>query len=46
MPVPLVNTTALTLPPEEQVLILCMHGGDKHQWSRLKWISDNSHRRS
>jgi hypothetical protein len=37
---PLVNTTTLTLPPEEQVLVLCLHGGDKHQWARLKWIND------
>ena len=38
--VDLVNTKTLTLPPEELFLILCMHGGDKHQWARLKWICD------
>lgn len=38
--VELVNTTMLTLPPEVTFLILCMHGGDKHQWARLKWICD------
>ncbi|MFC1889576.1 nucleotidyltransferase family protein [Thermodesulfobacteriota bacterium] len=36
----LVNTKTLTLPPEELFLVLCMHGGDKHQWTRLKWICD------
>jgi len=34
------NRPVLTLPPEETFLILCLHGGDKHQWSRLKWICD------
>jgi hypothetical protein len=29
-----------TLPPDELLLLLCIHGGDKHSWSRLKWICD------
>jgi len=28
------------LPPEELLLYLCMHGGEKHQWSALKWVAD------
>lgn len=28
-----------TLPPEETLLILCMHGA-KHSWERLNWICD------
>lgn len=26
--------------PEKRFVILCIHGGDKHQWSRLKWLAD------
>ena len=40
VPVEQMNTETLTLPPEELFLILCMHGGNKHQWTRLKWICD------
>jgi len=40
VPVELANATLLTLPPEATFLILCIHGGDKHQWARLKWIHD------
>ncbi len=29
-----------TLSPEFTLLILCIHGGGKHQWSNLKMISD------
>lgn len=32
-----------TFEPENRILILCIHGGDKHQWSRLKWIADIAH---
>ena len=28
-----------TLPPEELLVILCMHGG-KHRWERLNWLHD------
>lgn len=34
------NMGILTLPPEEMLLLLCIHGGDKHLWKRLKWVSD------
>jgi hypothetical protein len=30
----------LALPPEELLFLLCVHGGAKHQWAFLKWISD------
>jgi Uncharacterised nucleotidyltransferase len=30
---------ALTLSPEDLLLILCIHGG-KHRWNRLVWLSD------
>jgi hypothetical protein len=43
VPAELVSKKTLTLPPEALFLILCMHGGDKHQWGRLKWISDIAH---
>lgn len=29
-----------TFEPEVTLLTLCMHGGDKHNWKRLKWITD------
>jgi hypothetical protein len=31
----------LTLPPEELLIYLCMHGS-KHSWERLQWIADIS----
>jgi hypothetical protein len=38
-PVSLGGVTMKNLPPEELLLILCMHGA-KHYWSRLNWICD------
>ncbi len=38
-PLSLGGTTALTLSPEDLLLILCVHGA-KHCWKRLKWICD------
>jgi hypothetical protein len=32
--------TALALEPEELFVLLCIHHGSKHEWSRLKWIAD------
>ena len=29
-----------TIQSEELLFLLCVHGGDKHQWWRLKWICD------
>lgn len=36
----LVNRRIRSLPPEELLIYLCIHGGEKHQWYRLKWICD------
>jgi hypothetical protein len=33
--------TVLTLSPEDELIILCMHGS-KHEWSKLKWVVDLS----
>jgi hypothetical protein len=38
--IPVMNTTIRTLPPEEMLLILCLHAGVKHHWTKLKWICD------
>jgi hypothetical protein len=38
-PVSLEGTTVLTLPPEELLLTLCVHG-TRHAWTRLIWICD------
>ena len=40
VPAPLEDATTLTLRPEDLLLILCIHGGEKHHWSLLKWICD------
>lgn len=37
--VSLAGRTVLSLPPEEMLLILCMHGA-KHYWERLGWVCD------
>jgi hypothetical protein len=37
--VPFAGTTVLSLPPEDLLLILCVHG-TKDRWSRLIWICD------
>ena len=36
---PFAGTTILNIPPEDLLLILCVHGA-KDRWSRLKWICD------
>jgi hypothetical protein len=36
---PLGGAQVLTLPPEELLLILCVHGS-KHGWDRLCWVAD------
>jgi putative nucleotidyltransferase-like protein len=38
-PVTLAGRQALTLSPEDSLLVLCVHGS-KHLWARLGWISD------
>jgi len=38
-PVKFLNAEAPGLPPEELLLILCIHGS-KHRWARLMWICD------
>ena len=38
---PLDGTNVLTLPPEELLVYLCMHGS-KHCWERLQWLADVS----
>jgi Uncharacterised nucleotidyltransferase len=38
-PVSLLDTPVHTLPPEEMLLVLCIHGA-KHHWNRLGWICD------
>ncbi len=40
VPAPLEDVTTLTLRPEDLLLILCIHAGEKHHWSLLKWICD------
>ena len=37
--IPLAGRSVPTLPPEETLLILCMHGA-KHSWGRLAWVCD------
>lgn len=37
--VPLAGSQVLTLPLNDLLLYLCMHGS-KHRWQRLAWISD------
>jgi hypothetical protein len=39
-PVSLLNRQVMTLPPEQLLLILCLHNGAKHQWETLGWIAD------
>jgi len=39
-PVSLLNRQVMTLPPEQLLLILCLHNGGKHQWETLGWIAD------
>lgn len=34
------GTRCRTFPPEDQLLILCVHGGEKHRWMRLQMLSD------
>lgn len=29
-----------TFAPETLLLVLCVHGGEKHRWKRLKWLCD------
>ena len=38
-PISLNGTSVLHLPPEELLLILCIHGS-KHCWESLKWLCD------
>jgi len=38
-PLSFAGTTVLTFPPEDLLLILCVHGC-KHHWRQLKWICD------
>jgi len=38
-PLSLAGTTVLNFPPEDMLLILCMHG-TKDAWKQLKWICD------
>ena len=33
--------TFVTLAPEDEALLLCLHGG-KEEWTRLKWLADLS----
>lgn len=33
------GASCLRLPPEEELLLLCLHGA-KEQWQKLKWIAD------
>jgi len=39
-PVSLLNRQVMTLPPEQLLLILCLHNGAKHQWETLGWVAD------
>ena len=39
-PVSLLDRQVMTLPPEQLLLILCLHNGAKHQWEMLGWIAD------
>jgi len=39
-PVSLLGREVMTFSPEHLLLILCVHGGGKHQWEMLGWISD------
>jgi hypothetical protein len=39
VPFSLAGTTLLNLPPEELLILLCLHGG-KHHWKRIGWICD------
>ena len=38
-PVPLLGSTILCPPPEDLLLILCVHGS-KHLWRRIGWVCD------
>jgi hypothetical protein len=38
-PSKLATQPTLALPPEELLLVLCVHA-QKHEWQRLKWIGD------
>ena len=38
-PVSLVGRSVSSLPAEDMLLVLCMHGS-RHLWSRLQWICD------
>ena len=40
VPKSLAGMTMHTIPPEELFIVLCVHGGEKHNWWRLKWIAD------
>lgn len=32
--------TVKSIPPEQLLLLLCVHGGDKHRWISLRWVCD------
>ncbi len=34
------GATVSTLSSEELFIVLCIHGGEKHRWARLKWVVD------
>ncbi len=38
-PLEIAGTTVTTFPPEDWLLILCVHGGI-HRWKRLHWLCD------
>jgi hypothetical protein len=38
-PVVICNQTVLSLPPEDLLIFLCIHGS-KHLWERLSWVCD------
>jgi hypothetical protein len=40
VPTELAGVPTRTFPPEVWLVLLCIHGGDKHRWSRLQMILD------
>jgi hypothetical protein len=34
------GTRLRTIEPRMLFLVLCLHGGEKHQWARMRWIVD------
>jgi hypothetical protein len=40
VPIRIAGAQVMVFPPEDLLVVLCVHHGDKHLWRRLRWIGD------